>query len=125
MLQYIHKNRGIFLCIAALLLVSAYILQQFGPAINNQINRLGKDQYYVRILEEGREMDTHNVQRKFYQYQVTAYNKQGHTKLLSFGADKKLKHYAWLRLYVKKNNEVTAWEEVNYEVLPDQFPSIT
>jgi uncharacterized protein (TIGR01655 family) len=116
--QYMQKIGSLALSIAALSLLIGYMLHQFGPAINNQINRLGKDQYYVRITDAGRESDTHSRQRQIYQYKLMAYNQQGNIKRLTFTADRQLQSYAWLRLYVTKDDAVTAWEEVSSNGLP-------
>lgn len=116
-----QRKWQVFLYAALLLVVMTELLHLLGPAINNQINRLGKEHYYLRITQDGTLLETNSIQTKIYQYHVIAYSQSGDAQLLHFTADKKLKSDSLLRLYVKKNNEVTAWEEVALNALPEKL----
>lgn len=55
------------------------------------------------------------VSWKYIAMNLLAYDEKGNEKTIKFTANKQLKKGALLRLYVKKENEVTAWEEVSIE----------
>ncbi|WP_144519499.1 YxeA family protein [Bacillus thuringiensis] len=88
--------------------------------LNNQINRIGKDSYYVQVNKDGIKDDTGGGKVEIYRYELPAYDEKGNEKTIQFTADKKLKKDALLRLYVKKEKEVTAWEEVSIEKVPSK-----
>lgn len=88
--------------------------------LNNQINRIGKDSYYVQVTKEGTKEDTGGSKMEIYRYELPAYDEKGNEKTIKFTSDKQLKKDAFLRLYVKKEKEVTAWEEVSIEDVPSK-----
>ncbi|MCC3688780.1 YxeA family protein [Bacillus cereus] len=88
--------------------------------LNNQINRIGKDSYYVQVTKEGTKEDTGGSKMEIYRYELPAYDEKGNEKTIKFTSDKQLKKDAFLRLYVKREKEVTAWEEVSIEDVPSK-----
>lgn len=86
-------------------------------------NRLGKDSVYVQITEDGEieKFTTSNGEvMAMYWYKQPAYKENGEAVDVQFSAGKNLRHDAYLKLYVKKGNEVTSYDEVSYEELPDK-----
>ncbi|HHT7228228.1 TPA: YxeA family protein [Bacillus cereus] len=69
----------------------------------NQINRI----VYVQVNKD----DTGGSKVEIYRYELPAYDEKGNEKTIQFTADKKLKKDVLLRLYGKKEKEVTTWEE--------------
>jgi uncharacterized protein (TIGR01655 family) len=88
--------------------------------LNNQINRIGKDSYYVQVTKGGTKEDTGGSKMEIYRYELPAYDEKGNEKTIKFTSDKQLKKDAFLRLYVKKEKEVTAWEEVSIKDVPSK-----
>lgn len=89
------------------------------PEFNRYLNRVGKAQYYTVILEDGKiDPKASGKILTTFRYRLPAYNANGDKWLLDFSAIKQLRHHAYLRLYVKTNGTVTAWEEVSREQLP-------
>lgn len=84
-------------------------------------NRLNKDTYYVHITTDG-EMEEYKANSgeifKMYWYEIPTYNKNGEEQTLKFSAQKNLRHDAYLKLYVKKETEVTSYDEVKFHELP-------
>jgi len=84
-------------------------------------NRLNKETYYVNITADG-EVEEYKASNgeifKMYWYELPTYNKNGKEKTLKFSAQKNLRHDAYLKLYVKKENEVTSYDEVKFHELP-------
>lgn len=86
------------------------------------INRMGKDEYYVQITMDGKEgvsksMDG-KVMGKEYEYTLSGFDKEGKEKELEFMAQKNLRKEAFLRVYHSEKKGVTAWEEVQEDELP-------
>lgn len=86
------------------------------------INRMGKDEYYVQITRDGKEgvsksMDG-KVMGKEYEYTLSGFDKEGKEKELGFMAQKNLRKEAFLRVYHSEKKGVTAWEEVQEDELP-------
>lgn len=86
------------------------------------INRMGKDKYYVQIKIDGKEgvsksMDG-EVMGKEYEYTLSGFDKEGKEKDLEFTAQKNLRKEAFLRVYYSDKKGVTAWEEVKKDELP-------
>lgn len=86
------------------------------------INRMGKDEYYVQITIDGKEgvsksMDG-KVMGKEYEYTLLGFDKEGKEKELEFMAQKNLRKEAFLRVYHSEKKGVTAWEEVQEDELP-------
>ncbi|EPC8408975.1 YxeA family protein [Bacillus thuringiensis] len=105
-----------YMAIFSLLVVFASLL------VGCDINRMGKDEYYVQITMDGKEgvsksMDG-KVMGKEYEYTLSGFDKEGKEKELQFIAQKNLRKEAFLRVYHSDKKGVTAWEEVQEDELP-------
>ncbi|MFE7378710.1 YxeA family protein [Bacillus cereus] len=105
-----------YMALFSLLVVFASLL------VGCDINRMGKDEYYVQISMDGREgvsksMDG-KVMGKEYEYTLSGFDKEGKEKELEFIAQKNLRKEAFLRVYHSDKKGVTAWEEVQEDELP-------
>ncbi|EJV75341.1 MULTISPECIES: YxeA family protein [Bacillus] len=105
-----------YMAIFSLLVVFASLL------VGCDINRMGKDEYYVQITMDGKEgvsksMDG-KVMGKEYEYTLSGFDKEGKEKELQFMAQKNLRKEAFLRVYHSDKKGVTAWEEVQEDELP-------
>jgi uncharacterized protein (TIGR01655 family) len=90
---------------------------------NLNINRIGADQYYVQIKGKGVEKvdKTDNGEKiTWYEYTLSAFNKDGEEKKLTFIANKQLREEAYLCLYVKDETKVTSYNEVKKSELPEK-----
>ncbi|MCT6924493.1 YxeA family protein [Metasolibacillus sp.] len=86
-------------------------------------NRLGKDAVYVQITGDGdieKFTASDGEVMMMYWYKQPAYKESGEAVDVKFSAGKNLRQDAYLKLYVKKGNEVTSYDEVSYEELPDK-----
>ncbi|PEK18792.1 YxeA family protein [Bacillus wiedmannii] len=105
-----------YMAFLSLLVVFASLL------VGCDINRMGKDEYYVQITIDGKEgvsksMDG-KVMGKGYEYTLLGFDKEGKEKELEFMAQKNLRKEAFLRVYHSEKKGVTAWEEVQEDELP-------
>ncbi|MFK4469746.1 hypothetical protein COJ07_20895 [Bacillus cereus] len=105
-----------YMALFSLLVVFASLL------VGCDINRMGKDEYYVQITMDGKEgvsksMDG-KVMGKEYEYTLSGFDKEGKEKELEFMAQKNLRKEAFLRVYHSEKKGVTAWEEVQEDELP-------
>ena len=79
------------------------------------------DSYYVHITADGEveeyKADSGQIYQSYW-YELPAFNKNGEEKTLKFSAHKNLRHDAYLKLYVKKETEVTSYDEVKFHELP-------
>ncbi|HDR7705658.1 TPA: YxeA family protein [Bacillus thuringiensis] len=105
-----------YMALFSLLVVFASLL------VGCDINRMGKDEYYVQITIDGKEgvsksMDG-KVMGKEYEYTLSGFDKEGKEKELEFMAQKNLRKEAFLRVYHSEKKGVTAWEEVQEDELP-------
>ncbi|EJS46194.1 TPA: YxeA family protein [Bacillus thuringiensis] len=105
-----------YMALFSLLVVFASLL------VGCDINRMGKDEYYVQITMDGKEgvsksMDG-KVMGKEYEYTLSGFDKEGKEKELQFMAQKNLRKEAFLRVYHSDKKGVTAWEEVQEDELP-------
>ncbi|HDR8066745.1 YxeA family protein [Bacillus thuringiensis] len=105
-----------YLALLSLLVVFASLL------VGCDINRMGKDEYYVQITTDGKEgvsksMDD-KVMGKEYEYTLSGFDKEGKEKELEFKAQKNLRKEAFIRVYHSEKKGVTAWEEVQEDELP-------
>ncbi|MEK4697625.1 YxeA family protein [Bacillus sp. FSL M8-0063] len=105
-----------YMAFFSLLVVFASLL------VGCDINRMGKDEYYVQITMDGKEgvsksMDG-KVMGKEYEYTLSGFDKEGKEKELEFMAQKNLRKEAFLRVYHSEKKGVTAWEEVQEDELP-------
>ncbi|NUC16246.1 YxeA family protein [Bacillus mycoides] len=85
------------------------------------LNRMGKDEYYVQITVDGKEYNgksNDGTPYKDYQYKLTGFDKKGKEKELEFTAQKNLRKEAFLRVFHSDKKGVTAWEEVKKDELP-------
>ncbi|MGE7891031.1 YxeA family protein [Bacillus cereus] len=105
-----------YMALFSLLVVFASLL------VGCDINRMGKDEYYVQITMDGKEgvsksMDG-KVMGKEYEYTLSGFDKEGKETELEFMAQKNLRKEAFLRVYHSEKKGVTAWEEVQEDELP-------
>ncbi|WP_231502015.1 YxeA family protein [Herbaspirillum sp. RV1423] len=91
------------------------------PAFNSLLNRFGKDQFYVYVIDAGKRILPGAVVKEIYEYRLPAMDESGEQKTLTFTADKQLSLDTYLRLYVSSANKVTAWEEVQQQELPNRI----
>ncbi|MBY0598179.1 YxeA family protein [Bacillus bingmayongensis] len=85
------------------------------------LNRMGKDEYYVQITVDGKEeVSKSDSGEKFksFKYKLPAFDKEGKEKEMEFTAQKNLRKEAFLRVYYSDKKGVTAWEEVKKDELP-------
>ncbi|MED1112053.1 YxeA family protein [Bacillus paramycoides] len=104
-----------YIALFSILVVFASLL------VGCDINRLGKDEYYVQITVDGKEYNSkasNGETYKDYQYKLTGFDKDGKEKELEFNAQKNLRKEAFLRVYYSDKKGVTAWEEVKKDELP-------
>lgn len=108
---------------ALLVLFSSFTI---GCERSPTINRMGTEQYYVQITNNG------EIKKNQRFYTLSTYNKDGVEKTVTFGSvkseNKPLKENAFIRLYVdqkdKKNTEINHREIKSYEeVQKDDLPS--
>ncbi|GIO22112.1 YxeA family protein [Oceanobacillus sp. J11TS1] len=83
-------------------------------------NRAGKDHVYVQVGEpeniEEDKLDTGEIITTYW-YEQPAYTEDGEEIQVKFSAQKQLRQGAYLKLYVKNENEVTSFDEVSEEEL--------
>ena len=111
------KIIGITIGIVSILLVAAVVI-----LATVDFNRIGKENVYVQVgdpsytdeyqLDSGQIMTT-------YWYELPAYHEDGNVLNVEFSAQKELKQGAYLKLYVKQENEVTSYDEVSWEEIPE------
>ncbi|MEY8350690.1 YxeA family protein [Bacillus cereus] len=86
------------------------------------LNRMGKDEYYVQITVDGKEkiqqVDGGGGKHKSFEYKLPAFDKDGKEKEMEFTAVKNLRKEAFLRVFYSDKKGVTAWEEVKKDELP-------
>lgn len=100
------------LLIAALFVVSSL-----------DFNRMGKSTAYVQITAEGtvEEWKTNTGEvMKTYWYEYRAYDEKGSEQVLKFSSQKNLRTGAYLKLYIKNGAEVTSYDEVQLEDIPQK-----
>ncbi|NWK71857.1 YxeA family protein [Bacillus paramycoides] len=104
-----------YIALFSILVVFASLL------VGCDLNRMGKDEYYVQITVDGKEYhgkSDNGKSYKDYQYKLTGFDKDGKEKELEFNAQKNLRKEAFLRVYYSDKKGVTAWEEVKKDELP-------
>lgn len=108
-------KKGLIAGIAVLVVLVGFVV--FIQNVN--INRLGAQQYYVQINQDGKRMDSELGQKYvYYEYTLNGFDSNGKEKDLTFTAGKELRKDAYLRIYVK-NNEVSSYQEVQAAELPE------
>ena len=86
-------------------------------------NRMGKDNAYYQIpaksTVEETKLDSGEIIKR-YLYTGTAYKENGESIEVEFSAAKELREGAYLKLYLKKGNAVTSYDEVAPSDIPDK-----
>lgn len=84
-------------------------------------NRMNADNYYLQITEDGvpheDKLDDGSIMTS-YSYKLDATNADGKTISLEFTANKNLRKDAYLKMYVKKEDQVSSYDEVKIEEIP-------
>lgn len=104
-----------YIALFSILVVFASLL------VGCDLNRMGKDEYYVQITVDGKEYNgksSNGEPYKDYQYKLIGFDKDGKEKELEFNAQKNLRKEAFLRVYHSDKKGVSAWEEVKKDELP-------
>ncbi|SFI68948.1 MULTISPECIES: YxeA family protein [unclassified Bacillus (in: firmicutes)] len=101
-----------YIALLSILVVFASLL------VGCDLNRLGKDEYYVQIKTDGIETTYEGQSSKYFKYKLTGFDKDGKEKELEFDAQKNLSKEAFLRVYYSDKKGVSAWEEVKKDELP-------
>ncbi|AKZ63308.1 hypothetical protein F506_12045 [Herbaspirillum hiltneri N3] len=91
------------------------------PGFNELLKRVGKDEFYVYVIDPGKKILPGAYVRQHYEYRLPAVGESGVQKTLTFTATKQLSLDTYLRLYVSSADQVTAWEEVQQRELPDRI----
>ncbi|WP_413375917.1 YxeA family protein [Alkalihalobacillus sp. 1P02AB] len=90
---------------------------------NVDFNRLGKENAYVQITTadsvEETKLDSGEIM-KHYLYKLPAYNEKGEMIEVEFFAAKELRIDAYLMLYLKKGDQVTSYDEVQLNEIPER-----
>ena len=86
-------------------------------------NRLGKENMYVYIGQDGQlEEDRTSTGEVFkrYWYTLDAVDEDGEITTVEFSSHKNLRVGAYLKLYVKNDVEVTSYDEVKAQDIPEK-----
>ncbi|MUG45897.1 YxeA family protein [Paenibacillus woosongensis] len=111
------KKGFIALAVVVIVLVGFVVFIQ-----NVNLNRIGAEQYYVQINQDGKRIeDKSDSGQKYvsYEYTLEGFDSNGKEKSLTFTASKELRQDAYLRVYVK-GNDVSSYQEVQPSELPGQ-----
>ncbi|MEH6944066.1 YxeA family protein [Bacillus sp. JJ722] len=86
-------------------------------------NRMNANHYYLQITEDGvpheKKLSNGEIMTT-YSYKLNATNDEGKSKTLEFNAQKNLRKDAYLKMYVKKENEVSSYDEVQFKDIPEK-----
>lgn len=110
------KKKLTVLAVVGIILVGFVIFLQ-----NVNLNRIGAQEYYVQINQDGTRMeDKLDNGKKYvsYEYALKGFDVKGNEKKLVFTANKQLRKDAYLRIYVK-GSEVSSYQEVQANELPE------
>lgn len=110
------KKGIIALAVVLIVLVGFIVFIQ-----NVNLNRIGAEQYYVQINQDGKKIEEKsNSGEKYvsYEYTLEGFDANGKEKRLAFRAFKELRKYAYLRLYVKGDG-VSSYQEMQAAELPE------
>ena len=111
------KIIGITIGIVSILVVAAVVI-----LATVDINRFGKDNVYVQVGDpsytEEYKTDSGQIITTYW-YESPAYDDNGGVVDVEFSAQKELRQDAYLKLYIKKGNEVTSYDEVSWEEIPN------
>lgn len=84
-------------------------------------NRAGKENAYVQIVTDGEleeiRLDSGEIMKRYW-YNQPAYDAEGNEINVEFSSHKNLRKEAYLMLYLKKENEVSSYDEVQFEDIP-------
>lgn len=111
------KKGFIALAVVVIVLVGFVVFIQ-----NVNLNRIGAEQYYVQINQDGKKIeDKSDSGQKYvsYEYNLEGFDSNGKEKVLTFTAGKELRQDAYLKVYVK-GNDVSSYQEVQATELPEQ-----
>ncbi|TCZ78424.1 YxeA family protein [Paenibacillus albiflavus] len=103
---------GILFIIGA---VSVFALAKF------DFNRFNAESYYLQITKDGEPHEyklNDGTVMTSYSYTLDAINAKGKTIQLEFNAQKNLRKGAYLKMYVKKGDQVSSYDEVKLEDIP-------
>lgn len=112
--------KKIFIILGSLVAIMTVALVVLATA---DFNRLGKENAYVQIVEDGKDETftaSDGAVYKTYWYEQPAYTAEGEELTVEFSAQKNLRHDAYLMLYMKDGSEVTSYDEVPFENLPEK-----
>ncbi|WP_439740722.1 YxeA family protein [Bacillus pseudomycoides] len=104
-----------YIALFSLLIVFASLL------VGCDLNRMGKDEYYVQITTDGTEKNEkadNGQPHKSFEYKLPTFDEDGKEKEMKFTAVKNLRKEAFLRVFYSDKKGVTAWEEVKKDELP-------
>ncbi|PGS06155.1 YxeA family protein [Bacillus pseudomycoides] len=104
-----------YIALFSILIVFASLL------VGCDLNRMGKDEYYVQITVDGTEKNEkadNGQPHKSFEYKLPAFDKDGKEKEMEFTAVKNLRKEAFLRVFYSNKKGVAAWEEVKKDELP-------
>ncbi|GIP56208.1 YxeA family protein [Paenibacillus woosongensis] len=110
------KKGIIALVVVMIVLVGFVVSSQY---VN--LNRLGAQQYYVQITQDGKKMEeklNNGGKEVYYEYSMKGFDSNGKEKKLTFRAFKELRKEAYLRIYVKGDG-VSSYQEVQAAELPE------
>ena len=93
----------------------------FNPGFNAVTKRWGKEEFYVYVVDAGKQTLADSLKRQRYVYRLPAVDESGAQKTLTFTSDNQLSLDTYLRLYVSSADKVTAWEEVPQHELPERI----
>lgn len=107
--------KKLFIVIVLLMLVVILLFT------SRDINRIGKDNVYVEVIDytniEETKLDSGEIITR-YIYNQKAFDEEGKSVEIEFTAGKILRQEAYLMLYVKNGNEVTSYDEVEWDEIP-------
>ncbi|MFC4077865.1 YxeA family protein [Salinithrix halophila] len=106
--------KKLMIALMSLAVLSVGVLYFAGDQVIPAIKKWGTETYYVQIQGEGK------MDGKDRAYHLKGYNKEGKEKDLSFYSfgGRQLQEGAYLRLYVKGENDVKSYEEVKKKDIP-------
>ncbi|KYG89234.1 YxeA family protein [Metasolibacillus sp. FSL H7-0170] len=112
--------KKVFIALASLIIV---VIAGLVVIATVDFNRLGKEAVYVQITGDGEVEKFTTASGEVmatYWYKQAAYKENGGVVEVEFSANKNLRHDAYLKLYVKSGKEVTSYDEISYDELPEK-----
>jgi len=94
------------------------------PSFSNLLKRLGKNEFYVYIVDPGKRTLaslTQKTAQKTFVYHLPGIDEHGAQQALTFTSHEQLSMDTYVRLYVSSTGTVTAWEEIPTQQLPDRI----